>query len=131
MSVTRVEDGYIDTEHNIKGCLDKGLAPRQLVSLLLKAVGMNTKEVSTEMNCSESTTNKRQQTINFKLNAKNTPQAISEAVRRGIIVYLSVIMTLFIAPSDEDENFTQELGRLRNPRPTAQQQFRTRSETIV
>lgn len=127
MLLTREQDGYLLAESNIKGFFDKGLAPQQLRSLILRAEGLTAKEVSQELNCSEATENKRMQTINFKLKAKNVTQAVAIALRKGIISYLA-IATLFMHP---DVDGYQELARLRSGRPTYQLQARTRREDAI
>lgn len=122
--ILRTQDGYQLEEHSLKAIPGKGLSPRELMSLLYKAAGLNTKEIAEEMHCAVTTANKRQQNINFKLKAKNSIQAVSEAFRKGIIIHLLVIVTSSIGAATSDHS---DMARHRTPR-TSRTQVRTRRE---
>lgn len=121
--ILKTQDGYQFKEHALKAIAGKGLAPRELVSMLYKAAGFNAQETSSEMHCTLTTTNKRQQNINFKLKAKNSTQAISEAFKKGIIVHYILIVTSSIGAATQDHS---EMARHRVPRTQSRSQQRKR-----
>lgn len=125
--ITRTQDGYQFTEHSLKAVSGKGLAPRELVSLLYKAAGFKAEDISTEMDCALTTTNKRQQNINFKLQAKNSAQAVSEALRQGIIIHYLLIITASIGCTTADHS---EMARHKTPRTQTRTQQRTGRENL-
>lgn len=126
--ISRTQDGYQLEEHSLKAIAGKGLSPRELVSILYKAAGFKTKEISEEMHCAITTANKRQQNINYKLKAKNTAQAVSEAFRRGIIIHFILIITSTVAATNINHS---DMARHRTPRTSSRAQQRSRRETYL
>tara|TARA_R110001599_G_scaffold100770_9_gene258127 strand:+ start:754 stop:1188 length:435 start_codon:yes stop_codon:yes gene_type:complete len=126
--ISRTTDGYLFEEHSLKAVSGKGLAHRELVSMLYKAAGFRTKDISTEMHCAITTANKRQQNINYKLKAKNTAQAITEAFRKGIIIHYILIITASVGSATNDHS---QMARHRIPRTQSRTQQRNKRDSLM
>lgn len=126
--ILRTQDGYQFEEHSLKAVSGKGLSPRELISILYRAAGFKAKEISEEMHCTLTTANKRQQNINFKLKAKNSVQAVSEAFKNGIIVHYLLIITSSIGAATPSHS---DIARHRSPRTSSRIQHRVRRETYL
>jgi len=125
--ILKTADSYELQEHGLKGFLNKGLAPRELIAMLLKANGMKAKEISAEMDCALITTNKRFQNINFKLKAKNATHSLSEAFRKGIIIHYTLLAALSTGLITNAESQIEQ-NRLRTPRSSIRVTQRSKQE---
>lgn len=123
--ISRTQDGYQFEEHSLKAVSGKGLSPRELISLLYKAAGFKAEDISTEMDCAVTTTNKRQQNINYKLKARNSAHAVTTAFREGIIIHYLLIVTSSTGAVTTDHS---ELARHQAPRTSSRTQHRTQRE---
>lgn len=72
-----------------------GLPKKQGEALILAASGNTRKESAQKMGCSPDNVAKLNQAILCRLNAKNTPQAITIAFSRGILRFLSLFLVIF------------------------------------
>lgn len=86
----RTQKGY---QHGFwQGSLDHCLSPRELQSVLLVANGHTYKEGAKALGVAPTTFSDRINNVFFKLGVARCPQAVSEAIRTGIISPLSALM---------------------------------------
>lgn len=90
----RTETGY--QHENWRAHLGRGLAPRQAQAMLTVANGCTQKQGAAILGISKATFNSHISTSLYKLRAVNSSQAVGEAIRRGIITPLVLIMGLLI-----------------------------------
>lgn len=79
------------------GHLGRGLAPRELEALLCIAQGMTTKETARLMGIAPGTAANRIENVLFKLGVARRTAALAEAMRRGVISPLCILLAGFIA----------------------------------
>lgn len=77
-----------------KGSLDMGLAPRELEFTLMVAAGMTGKEIARVAGLAPDSVKKRISNAMYKLRAGNRAQLVGEAMKRGIIAPLVMILAL-------------------------------------
>lgn len=79
------------------GHLGRGLAPRELEALLGVAQGMTAKEIARQMQIAPGTVVNRIENAMFKLGVAKRTAAVAEAMRRGVISPLCILLAGFIA----------------------------------
>ncbi|MEE1922654.1 LuxR C-terminal-related transcriptional regulator [Pseudomonas sp. 148P] len=79
------------------GHLGRGLAPRELEALLGVAQGMTAKEIARQMHIAQGTVVNRIESAMFKLGVAKRTAAVAEAMRRGVISPLCILLAGFIA----------------------------------
>lgn len=79
------------------GHLGRGLAPRELEALLGVAQGMTAKEIARQMQIAQGTVVNRIESAMFKLGVAKRTAAVAEAMRRGVISPLCILLAGFIA----------------------------------
>lgn len=80
-----------------QGHLNKGLAPVELGYVLRIACGLTDKQIARERGLSPSGVKSRLRNTAFKLGAHRRAEMVAEAIRRGIVAPLSVLLALMIA----------------------------------
>lgn len=79
------------------GHLGRGLAPRELEALLGVAQGMTAKQIAQQMQIAPGTVVNRIENAMFKLGVAKRTAAVAEAMRRGVISPLCILLAGFIA----------------------------------
>lgn len=79
------------------GHLGRGLAPRELEALLGVAQGMTAKEIARQMQIAPGTVVNRIENAMLKLGVAKRAAAVAEAMRRGVISPLCILLAGFIA----------------------------------
>lgn len=79
------------------GHLGRGLAPRELEALLGVAQGLTAKEIARTMGIAPGTVANRLENAMFKLGVARRTAAVAEAMRRGVISPLCIVLAGFIA----------------------------------
>lgn len=77
------------------GFKDRGLAPRELQCVLAAANGCTVKEAAQVLGMAPSTTAKRIASVMFKLGVSRQPAMVAEAMKRGLIAPLMVLLASF------------------------------------
>lgn len=98
-----------------------GLPKKQAKALMLAASGKTRKESAKIMGCSPDNVAKLIQAVLCKLNAKNTPEAITIAFQKGILRFLSLFLVIFgisttLVPPASAIDDDPLARRLRSPR---------------
>jgi len=97
------------------------LPDRQAEALRLTALGYTRKQAAKILRCTPDNVAKLMQAVLCRLNAKNTPQAITIAFQRGILRFLTAILTIsgctFILPTTADADSDPLVRRLSNRIP--------------
>lgn len=78
-----------------KGFKDKGLAPREIECLIAVASGMTVKAAAKALGMAPSTAAKRISSVQFKLGVNRQPAMVAEALKRGLIAPLMVLIASF------------------------------------
>ena len=79
------------------GHLGRGLAPREVEALLGVAQGLTAKEIARTMGIAPCTVANRLENAMFKLGVARRAAAVAEAMRRGVISPLCIVLAAFIA----------------------------------
>jgi len=69
------------------------LAPRELECLLGVACGFSSKEIAKQDGCSPATVDKRLLSASCKLNTFKRAQLVAEALKRGLIAPLAIVLS--------------------------------------
>nr|WP_314586639.1 LuxR C-terminal-related transcriptional regulator [uncultured Pseudomonas sp.] len=77
------------------GFKDRGLAPRELECLLASANGCTIKEAAKNLGMAPSTAAKRIASVMFKLGVSRQPAMVAEAMKRGLIAPLMILLASF------------------------------------
>lgn len=77
------------------GFKDRGLAPRELQCVLAAANGCTVKETAQALGMAPSTTAKRIASVMFKLGVSRQPAMVAEALKRGLIAPLMILLASF------------------------------------
>ncbi|MCG6540209.1 helix-turn-helix transcriptional regulator [Pseudomonas sp. KSR10] len=85
-----------------QGHLGQGLAPRQLLAVLWAATDKTAKEIARRMDCSHYTVKQQLDDARFKLGARTTRGLCLEAMKRGIISPLVLLLCLSTGISSID-----------------------------
>lgn len=85
-----------------KGFLGRGLAPRELQCTLLIAQGATAKQIAQQLGMAQSTVSKRISSVMFKLGTNRQTALVAEALRRGLIAPLLILLTLHSVISPDD-----------------------------
>ena len=113
------------------GHLGRGLAPRELEALLCIAQGMTTKEVARFMGIAPGTAANRIENVLFKLGVARRTAALAEAMRRGVISPLCILLAGFIAMhSMLDDSDPMRRDRRAPERRTAQVRLVRKAEAF-
>lgn len=78
-----------------KGFKDKGLAPREIECLIAIASGMTVKAAAKALGMAPSTAAKRISSVQFKLGVNRQPAMVAEALKRGLIAPLMILLASF------------------------------------
>lgn len=102
---------------------EQQLSPRELEATLLAANDLSVKEIAREMGIAPSTAQARLDNARFKLGMQKTLRGLCmEAMRRGVIVPLSVLMCIALAlAASQADTRTQPQRLARQARTTRQE----------
>jgi len=111
----RTETGYV--HGNWQGSLGAGLSPREVQSMLLIADGKTYKEAAMVLGVAHCTFADRISNVLYKLKVARGPQAVAEAIRRGIIAPMMIALVTLSGALAHDVDMR------RNPRPRARSKW--------
>lgn len=100
------------TSGNWTGHLGMGLALRELQCVLGIAMGQTSKELARELGVQPESIKKRVLAASTKLGVTRRAQLVAEAMRKGVISPLIVLMCLVITAQQAN---TEQFGRIRRP----------------
>lgn len=100
------------TSGNWTGHLGMGLALRELQCVLGIASGQTSKELARDLGVQPESIKKRVLAASTKLGVTRRAQLVAEAMRKGVISPLIVLMCLIITAQQAN---TEQFGRIRRP----------------
>lgn len=100
------------TSGNWTGHLGMGLALRELQCVLGIASGQTSKELARDLGVQPESIKKRVLAASTKLGVTRRAQLVAEAMRKGLISPLIVLMCLIITAQQAN---TEQFGRIRRP----------------